>query len=263
MGERNSYPDGEPCWADVVTPDLDGARDFYHAVFGWQFQATAPEFGNYTMALVDGKLVAGITPPPPGAGATPATWNVYLASSDIDATAARAAQGGAKIVMGPLDIPGSGRMLVGLDPTGAMFGVWQPAGHTGAQLTGDPDTPVWAELHTRDGSAADAFYRSLFDYQQDQIGDGSNFDYTVWSLGGRPVTGRMRQGSDTPAEIPPNWLVYFAVDDTDAAAERATIGGGQTTMGPFDSPQGRVAILTDPYGAVFAILDPSRRAERR
>jgi predicted enzyme related to lactoylglutathione lyase len=263
MGERSSYPDGEPCWADVVTPDLDGALRFYQAVFGWQFQSTAPEFRNYTMALVDGKPVAGIMPPSPGAETTPATWNVYLASSDVEATAARAGQGGAKIVTGPLDIPGSGRMLAGLDPTGAVFGVWQPAGHPGAQLTEDPNTPLWAELHTRDGAAADAFYRSLFDYQQEQIGDGAAFDYTVWSLGGRQVCGRMRQSPDEPAGIPPNWLVYFAVDDTDAAAERVTTGGGQATVGPFDSPQGRVAILTDPYGAVFAILDPSRRAERR
>jgi predicted enzyme related to lactoylglutathione lyase len=255
MGERSTYPDGEPCWADVVTPDLDGARRFYQAVFGWQFQSTGPEFGDYTMALVDGKAVAAIMPPPPGAETTPAAWNVYLASSDIDATAARAGQGGGKIIMGPLDIPGSGRMLIGLDPTGAVFGIWQPAGHPGAQLTEDPNTPVWAEVHTGDGSAADAFYRGLFDYQQQQIGDGDAFDYTVWSLGGRPVTGRIRQGP----EVPPSWLVYFAVDDTDAAAERATAGGGRTTVGPFDSPQGRVAILADPYGAVFAILDPSRR----
>ncbi len=110
MGERSDYPDGEPCWADVATPDLDGALRFYQAVFGWQFQSTAPESGNYTMALVDGKPVAGIMPPPPGAEATPATWNVYLASSDIEVTAARAAQGGAKIVTGPLDVPGSGHI---------------------------------------------------------------------------------------------------------------------------------------------------------
>jgi uncharacterized protein len=260
MGERSSYPDGEPCWADVVTPDPDGARAFYQAVFGWQYRSGGPGSGGYTMALVDGRPVAGLTPPPPGTDAAPATWNVYLSSADIDATAARASRGGAKIVMGPLDIPGSGRMLAAVDPTGAAFGVWQPGGHPGAQLTEDANTPLWAELHTRDGAAADAFYRGLFDYRQEQIGDGAAFDYTVWSLGGRRVTGRMRQGPDTPPGIPPNWLVYFAVDDSDAAAERVTAGGGRVVVGPFDSPQGRVAILTDPYGATFAFLDPSRRA---
>ena len=64
-------------------------------------------------------------------GVYTATWNVYLASSNIEATAARASQGDAKIVAGPLDVPGSGRTLAGVDPTGAAFGVWQKANCSG------------------------------------------------------------------------------------------------------------------------------------
>jgi predicted enzyme related to lactoylglutathione lyase len=261
MVERTSYPDGEPCWADVLTPDLDAAQRFYQAVFGWEYQGSGSEFGNYTMALLDGKPVAGLTPPPPGGDEAPPAWSVYLASSDVDATATRTSQGGGKIVMGPMDIPGSGRMMVGFDPTGAAFGVWQGDGHLGAQQVGDPGTPAWAELHTRNGEAADAFYRGLFDYQQEQVGDGAAFDYSVWSLGDRQVAGRMLDGSDVPAEIPPHWLIYFAVDDADSAVARATAAGGQLRMGPDDSPYGRMAVISDPDGAVFSVIDTSRRTE--
>ncbi len=261
MVERSGYLDGEPCWADVVTPDIDAAQRFYQQLFGWQFQDTGPELGHYTMALVDGKLVAAITPPPPGAESTPPAWSVYLCSSDVDATATKVGQGGGKILMGPMDIPGAGRMVFGLDPTGGAFGVWQAAGHYGAQLTQDPGAPAWAELHTRDGAAADAFYRGLFGYQQEQTGDVLGFDYAIWSVGDRQVAGRMVDGPDVPAEVPPHWLVYFAVDDTDAAVERATAGGGRLQMGPDDSPYGRLAVLADPHGAVFSVIDPSRRTE--
>jgi predicted enzyme related to lactoylglutathione lyase len=259
MGERSNYPDGEPCWADVVTPDLDAGQRFYNALFSWEYQNSGPEFGNYSMAAVNGKLVAGVTPPPPGSepGSTPPVWTVYLASADVDATAAKIDKAGGKVIMGPMDVPGSGRFLVAVDPTGATFGVWQAAGHYGAQLTEEPNTPVWAEVHTGDGAAADTFYRSLFDYQQEQIGDGTNFDYTVWSIGDRQVAGRMKE----PDSSTPHWLLYFAVDDADAAAQRATGNGGRVLFGPEDSPYGRMATLADPNGAVLGILDPSRRVE--
>jgi predicted enzyme related to lactoylglutathione lyase len=260
MVERSTYPDGEPCWADVVTPDLESAKRFYQALFGWQFQSTGPDFGNYTMCLIDGQPVAGITPPPPGAD-TPAAWSLYLASSDVDATATSAEAGGAKIAMGPMEIPGSGRMMVGFDPTGAAFGVWQGTGHLGARFTGVPGTMAWAELNTRDAVTADLFYRGIFGYEQEQIGDGTNFDYTVWSLGGNQVCGRLAMGPEFPAEIPPHWMVYFAVDDADAAAGRVSAAGGTVSQGPFDSPYGRIAVASDPHGAVFSIIDMSRRSE--
>jgi predicted enzyme related to lactoylglutathione lyase len=257
MPERTEYPDGEPCWADVVTPDLDAGCRFYEAVFGWTFTGSGPEFGNYTMCHKDGKLVAGITPPPPGDdGSMPPMWNLYLASANVDETAGRIEQGGGKILMAPMDVPGSGRMAYALDPTGAAIGVWQSAGMFGAQLTAEPGTPCWAELSTRDGVAADAFYRGLFGYEQVQVGDGENFDYSMWKVGEREVAGRQKA---TDESTPSHWAVYFAVDDADAAAQRATDNGGRLTYGPDDSPYGRIVGIADPQGAQFYVIDLARR----
>ena len=258
MAERSDYTDGEPCWADVVTPDLDAATRFYAAVFGWDFQNSGPEFGNYTMGLKNGRPVAGITPPPPGDGPqTPPAWSLYFASGDVASAARRIEDGGAKVMMGPLEIPGSGHMLVAFDPTGAAFGVWQPGGHRGAAYWGEPGALAWAELNTRDGGAADAFYREVFGYEQEQVGDGTQFDYTVWKLGDRAVCGRLRM-TDEWADIPPHWMVYFGVDDADAAAQRITDAGGRVRNGPFDSPYGRIVVFSDPAGATASVIDESR-----
>ena len=257
MAERTEYADGEPCWADVTTPDLDAATRFYGALLGWTFHNTGPDFGNYTMALKDGKPVAGLTPPQPGGGGPPA-WSLYLASSDVAATAGRAERGGAKILVGPMEVPGSGHMLFGFDPTGAAFGVWQPGQHKGSAFWAEPGALTWTELNTRDPGAADAFSRGLFGYEQEQVGDGTNIDYTVWKIDGRPACGRMKM-TDEWAEIPPHWMVYFGVDDTDAAAQRITDAGGEVRNGPFDSPFGRIVVFTDPFGATASLIDESRR----
>jgi uncharacterized protein len=261
MPERTGYPDGEPCWADATTPDLDAAQRFYGAVFGWEFQNSGPEFGNYSMCLKDGKMVAGLTPPPPGNEDIPPMWSVYLASSDVDEIARRIERGDGKIVMAPMDIPGSGRMTYAFDPTGAAFGVWQAGNHRGSELTQEHGTPAWAELSTRDPATADSFYQGLFGYEQEQIGDGESFDYTVWSIEGRQVAGRLKMGDDTPASMPASWAIYFAIDDCDAAVQRATEAGGTLQYGPDDSPYGRFAAVGDPFGAVFNIIDLSRRQQ--
>jgi len=185
-------------------------------------------------------------------------WTLYIASDDVDKTAAAITEHGGTVILPPGRVGAMGSLLVALDPTGAAFGVWQPGGHSGAQLTEEPNTPVWAEVHSGEGAPEDAFYRSLFDYRQEQIGDGTSFDYNVWSIGDRQVAGRMKE-PEPPN--PPYWLVYFSVDDTDAAAQRATSNGGRVLWGPDDSPYGRMATLADPNGAVFAVIDPSRRVE--
>lgn len=60
-----------------------------------------------------------------------------------------------------------------------------------------------------------------------------------------------------PAEVPPNWLTYFMVEDTDAAVEKVKAGGGNIMMEPIDIPVGRFAVATDQFGAAFALMQPS------
>ena len=84
--------------------------------------------------------------------------------------------------------------------------------------------------------------------------------YTIWKVGEARRRRHARHASAAcPDEVPPNWLVYFAVEDTDATLETVKDGGGEVRFGPIDIPAGRFAVITDPHGAVFA----GRRAGRR
>lgn len=254
MVERSGYVDGEPCWADLVAPDLAAAQRFYSALFGWTFLDTGADFGHYVMCLKDGKVVAGMSPPMPGAEQTPAAWSLYLMSHDLEDTARRVDAGGGKVIVAPMDIPSNGRMLFALDPSGAAFGAWEPGQHTGSQLFDEDGALCWAEVNTRDPDAVDAFYQGLFGYRQTRVEAGEQFDYTAWSLGNAdPVAGRLTM-SDAWEGIPPHWMVYFAAADTDRAVERVQAAGGQVQHGPFDSPHGRIAVVVDPNGAVFTVI---------
>lgn len=247
MPVRDSYPNGAPCWVDLTTSDLAGAQAFYGPILGWEFQDNGPAYGGYTTCLSAGRPAAALMPPPAGGEQLPPMWNVYLATRDLDAVYAKVADAGGKPVFGPHDVPGAGRMAFAFDPTGASVGLWQPAGHPGAAVYGEPGAMCWHELNTPDGAEADAFYARLFPYQQKQIGDGQAFDYTTWAVPGSadlPVCGRYRT-----AVPQPYWSTYFAVTDAERAADQVTQLGGQVLRDPFDSPYGRMVPCADPGGA--------------
>jgi hypothetical protein len=65
-----------------------------------------------------------------------------------------------------------------------------------------------------------------------------------------------------PAEVPAYWLVYFKVEDVDAAFGKAVGAGARELVGPQDYPGGRFAVVTDPQGAAFGLLKSSGATER-
>jgi predicted enzyme related to lactoylglutathione lyase len=248
MPARDSYPDGAPCWADVTSADAAATGAFYRNIFGWDLADMGDEYGHYTMATLDGKMVAAIAPPPPGSADPRSGWNVYLRSGDAAATADAIEKAGGTRVMQPMEVPGQGTMLRAADPTGAYFGVWQPGGHNGAELYAEDGAMAWAEVHSPNGKSADAFYTAAFPLTADPV---EGMDYTVFRADGDMVGGR----ATMPGE-PPYWLVYFQVADTDATAARISSHGGTIEMPAEDTPYGRLAVATGPSGDTFAIIKP-------
>ncbi|MER5930324.1 VOC family protein [Streptomyces sp. NPDC002054] len=258
------FSDGAPCWADAMFKDVEGAKSFYADVLGWTFGEAATEFGNYTQAYSDGKAVAAVVPPMPGGEDMPSAWCLYLASSDVAATAEKVKAAGGKLLMEPMQVGTFGSMLLAQEPSGAIFGVWQPGEHKGFEKMGENGSYAWAEVFTRDPAKADAFFTKVFPYQAQKMEPGDDpemagMDFTVFSLGKEPnpVLGRMKMGEEFPAEVPSYIQVYFTVPDCDAAVEKAKALGGQLHFGPMDSPFGRFAALTDQQGAAFAVIDMS------
>src|SRR5690349_2819557 len=131
MTTVDKHTPGTCCWIDLMTSDTEGARRFYASLFDWSFEVGPPESGPYTICFRGGKRVAGIGPKPPGAP-MPSAWTPYLATEDLDATLARIKSAGGNVAMGPMDVFEEGRMAIVSEPTGGVFGLWQPKRHTGA-----------------------------------------------------------------------------------------------------------------------------------
>jgi uncharacterized protein len=253
-----AWPPGTPCWVDLGVDDIPKARAFYSGLFGWDIQEGPPEAGGYNMCLLDGLPVAGIGGKPDPS--MPTYWTTYIASASADETAARIRNAGGQVLMDPFDVMDVGRMFIAVDPGGAPFGVWEARAHSGVQRANEPGTLIWSENMSRNYDANKDFYGQVFGYSFGDIG-GDGFKYATIDLDGRPTGGIGEIGGDMPAETPAAWGTYFAVADTDAAVARAVELGGSVIAPAWDSPYGRMAVLSDDQGAVFSVMSTAEDQE--
>jgi predicted enzyme related to lactoylglutathione lyase len=244
-----NQPDGTPTWIDLGVPDLERATAFYAAVFGWEFDAGPPEAGGYTQCLLRGRRVAALAANPDPA-ATEFWWNVYLATGDCDATVARVGGAGGSVVLAPMDVMDQGRMAIVKDPVGAQFGLWQGRAHVGCEVVNEPGALVRNDLVTADPEPARAFYVEVFGFTLDGNPDVPDFDFTFLRRpDGHEVGGIM----GVPGVPGSAWSTTFEVADTDAAVAAATAAGGRAGA-PEDFVYGRMATVTDPFGAEFSVI---------
>jgi predicted enzyme related to lactoylglutathione lyase len=245
MGERTSYPPGTFSWAELVTGDAGAAKSFYTAIFAWEYDDNPiPSGGVYSMAKRDGKVVAALFE-----DEQPPHWNCYATVESVEDAARRAAELGASVVAEPFDVMDAGRMAVIVDPTGAALCLWEPGTNIGAALVNAPGAMTWNDLVTPDPDAAAEFYGRLFGWTVEEIPDANG--YRVIRIGERMNGGMLP--ADRAAGTPPNWMPYFGHEDVERLVGEVGGLGGKVYNGPRHMPQGTIAVLGDPQGAVFAI----------
>jgi predicted enzyme related to lactoylglutathione lyase len=110
-------------WSELMTPDPAVAREFYGALFGWQFDEMKMPEGTYHVIKVGDTSVGGIMATPPSSGGMPPMWGCYVTVADADAAAKRCVALGGQVIVGPQDIPGVGRFAVILDRQGAALNI--------------------------------------------------------------------------------------------------------------------------------------------
>jgi predicted enzyme related to lactoylglutathione lyase len=251
MAERTSHAPGTFSWVDLGTTDGEGAKAFYGALLGWEFEdLPVPDSPPYSMARIGGLNVAAVYTKRDEA--QPPAWLSYVTVADADGIAGSAAGLGATVISEPFDVMDAGRMAVLQDPTGAVFAIWQAQQSIGAQLVNDPGSLTMNQLNTNDTGAAQGFYSALFGWTFAQVASG---EQEFWSIhNGDRLNGGMMP---TPRgwEIPSHWLAYFTVADIDASVAQIRDLGGGVTIGPVPIPAGRIAVATDPQGAAFAIFE--------
>jgi predicted enzyme related to lactoylglutathione lyase len=220
--------------------------------------------GQYFVARVSGRDVAGIGSLLGRSGPPVPAWSTFIRVESADETAGRATSAGGSLRDGPFDVPPAGRMAVLADPAGALVCVWEAGNREGAQLVNEPRAWSLSLLRTTDQESSRAFYGAVFGWQNEPFEGGG--PATVWRLpgyvGGEPdqpvprdVVGAMAPigGDGSPGAEQPHWSVDFWIDDADAAAEHAVTLGGSVIASPVDTPGFRSAVLADPQGAVFSV----------
>ncbi len=257
MSEFVSYPPGTPCWIELATTNLPRAKAFYAGLFGWGFQdLRRGEAGVYSMCLLRGKPVAALFEMDPAqlAQGVPPYWSTHVTVADVDDSVGRVREAGGGVIQAPSDVIDAGRMAVIQDPTGAVVTLWQPRSHMGASVANEPGSLVWNELLTDDTATARAFYEQVLGWRAEVI-DMPTGPYTSFKVDGHDVAGMMAIRRDW-GPVPPHWAVYLAVESCDRVVADAAKLGGAAEVPPTDIAEvGRFALLRDPQGAMFYILE--------
>jgi predicted enzyme related to lactoylglutathione lyase len=255
MAEFNGYQPGTPSWVDLGSTDVAASAAFYTTLFGWTHEDLGADFGGYGFFKLRDKMVAGVGPSmAEGAGTY---WTTYIATADADETANKVEKAGGTVVAAPMDVGDTGRMAIFLDPVGAAFGVWQEGTHRGAELANEPVSFSWSEITTRDLAGTEQFYASVFDWNfaDMPMPGGGGGTYPIINVGDHGVGGVVEMGDMFPAEVPPHWIVYFAVEDADDTVAKTKELGGNVVVEPMTVPDvGRFAALTGPLGENFSII---------
>lgn len=135
----------------------------------------------------------------------------------------------------------------------------------------DSGTVWWSELHTRNPGPARDFYARVIGWTPKVVAleDSSRApnegedQYTLFTIEGREAAGALLVDATEAAGAPAMWFTYIQVSDVDAAARRAVELGGKMLGEPFDAPNvGRLAIIQDPEGARFGLINPVASGSR-
>ena len=247
---------GKVIWVELVTPDLAGAKAFYSGLFGWTFQDLQGGKADFAVALLDGRPVAGLLQRavPAGEQRQPA-WRGFIAVRDVDAAKAIALAHGAKVVFEPKTYPQRGRQAVLADPEGAVFAILASSSGDPADVLAAPGEWIWASVHAQNPDTAAAFYQTLFGYDvfDLQSDDGlehlilSSDDYARASVNALP-------GGSPPRH--PHWLNFVRVVDAVGVAAKVGALGGRVLVEPHaDRHGGQVAVVADPTGAAFGLME--------
>ena len=238
-----SHLTGKLVWHDLLTGDLDTAKQFYHELFGWTYQQT----DHYTTVLNHGVPIAGMVQVDHGATNQPARWLLSLSVEDVESAARSVKKTGGTVHEGPAILKNRGRYVLISDPTGAELVLL-------SSFSGDPkdSTPstgswLWNELWTQNVQKSLDFYQTLAGYNLTPVSS----DYiiaekqAIWRAGIRPVL---------IDDIQSRWIPVIRVEDPDAIARRLKSLGGQQlleTRQPDDNT--KIVLAADPTGALFMV----------
>jgi uncharacterized protein len=244
-------PTGRFVWFEYMSKDTKKAQAFFGELFHWKTKESPVPNGTYTMITIGDQTIGGYLAPPPGAPEH-AHWVSHLQVENIKDTAAKVKQLGGKIAKEPFAVADMGTMAIVVDPIGAAFALWQPKRVEGSgDYSGKDGSWVWNELYTDDIDKAIAFYKQIGGFDVESMPSPQGERYEIIKSDGKGRGGIMKM-----AGVPPMWIPYVKVANTDATVEQAKRLGATVRTVETVPGAGRLAVLIDPQGAPIGILQP-------
>jgi hypothetical protein len=247
---------GKMVFVELVTPDLAATKQFYAGLFGWTFRDVQAGATDYAEASLDGRPVAGLLqkPVPAGEHRQPA-WLSFFAVADVDAAAKIALQQGAKVLFEPHSFPDRGREAVFADPQGAVFAVLASSSGDPPDFLAEPGEWIWSSLITSDPDTDAAFYQALFDYDVFPLPASAGAEHLLLASQNYARASVNTLPANRP-NVHPYWLNYVRVDDAVKMSAKVVALGGRVLVEPWvDRHGGKVAVVADPEGAPFGLLE--------
>jgi uncharacterized protein len=252
---NNEHHVGKIVWADLVTPNLGVAERFYGALFGWTFSPIRAGDSDYAVASMGGRPVGGliekaVTAEQPRQSA----WLTFIAVRDVDAAKRMALAHKGRVLVDARSYPARGRQAVLADPEGAVFAVLASSSGDPADELAEPGEWIWSSLHARDAAHEAAFYQELFSYEVYDADSEPGMDHVILAADNYARAGA--NSFSSPGRRHAHWLNFVRVANAASAASTAISLGGRVLVEPHDDRQGaRVALLADPAGAPFGVME--------
>ncbi len=263
MPKVKKYTHGTPCWVDLATTDLAGAKAFYAGLFGWEYvdeEMGEMDVGVYSMAMLDGSAAAAIYVPGPGQirPDVAAKWNVYVSVDDVDVVVERVAAKGGAVPAGSRDVDRAGRVALIADPTGCVTTLWEPGEFSGCGVMSEAGAFAWSEHLSTDRAASVRFLEAVVGVETATADDEHPVPYTSLLVEDKAVSGIMQMPDRMIEEgVASEWYVYFQVGDFNESAGYVQRHGGRLMAEPEDiAGFGRMVVARDPQGADFCIVQP-------
>jgi predicted enzyme related to lactoylglutathione lyase len=247
---------GKMIFVELVTPDLAAAKQFYAGLFGWTFRDIQAGETEYAEASLYGRPVAGLIHKelPSGMHRQPA-WLSFIAAKDVDAAESIALQHGAKVLFEPHSIPDRGREAVFADPQGAIFAILASSSGDPTDVLAAPGEWIWSSLITTDPDTGAAFYQALFNYEVYEVSSDEGAEHLMLASDNYSRASVNSLPANKPS-VHSHWLNFVHVEDTVMMTKKVVALGGRVLVEPrLDRDGGKVAVVADPQGATFGLLE--------
>ena len=243
---------GKFVWADLVTDDVQAARKFYTALFGWTFY----DYGGYLIGMNDDRPLCGMfrRPRPADASAKP-RWLGYLSVANVERAKKAVTKAGGHVLAPPQKMPKREEQAVFADAEGALFGVIKSRAGDPEDLLAEPGDWIWIQLLSRNGRKAAEFYRNVGGYTIiENTSSNKLSDYVLASEGYARATVRTIRMDEE--KVWPTWLPFVRVKNAGESVAQAKQLGGRVLIDPRPELfKGKAAVIADPTGATIGLLE--------